>query len=80
MGSPVTQIIPNYIGGVSTQPDERKLPGQVVEASDVFIDATFGLTKRQGAQYLTTLENLFVLKIENAENYEQGKVDGIAIM
>jgi len=37
----VTQIIPNYVGGVSTQPDERKLPGQVTEATNVFVDATF---------------------------------------
>ena len=27
----VTQVIPNYIGGVSSQPDERKLLGQVLK-------------------------------------------------
>ena len=27
----VTQVIPNYIGGVSSQPDERKLPGQLLK-------------------------------------------------
>lgn len=53
----VTQIIPNYVGGVSTQPDERKLPGQVTEATNVFVDATFGLTKRPGLQYLTNLND-----------------------
>ena len=53
----VTQVIPNYIGGVSSQPDERKLPGQVTEATNAYIDATFGLTKRQGAQFLTTLDD-----------------------
>ena len=52
----VTQVIPNYIGGVSSQPDERKIPGQVTEANNVYIDPTFGLTKRQGAQFLTTLD------------------------
>ena len=52
----VTQVIPNYIGGVSSQPDERKLPGQVTEATNVYIDPTFGLTKRQGLQFLTTLD------------------------
>ena len=53
----VTQVIPNYIGGVSSQPDERKLPGQVRQATNAYIDATFGLTKRQGAQFLTTLDS-----------------------
>ena len=52
----VTQVVPNYIGGVSSQPDERKIPGQVTEATNVYIDPTFGLTKRQGAQFLTTLD------------------------
>ena len=28
MGS-VTQKVPNYVLGISTQPDEKKVPGQV---------------------------------------------------
>ena len=47
----VTQIIPNYIGGAALSQIERKLPGQVTEATNVYIDPTFGLTKRQGAQF-----------------------------
>ena len=27
----VTQKIPTYVLGISTQPDERKVPGQVVD-------------------------------------------------
>lgn len=50
----VTQLIPNYIGGVSRQPDAKKLPGQVREIDNGYCDPTFGLTKRNGFQYLAT--------------------------
>ena len=84
----VTQVIPNYIGGVSSQPDERKLPGQVTEATNVYIDPTFGLTKRQGLQFLTTLDTYnddadpldgaswFVITRDDDEAYFGCVVDG----
>ena len=34
----ITQTIPTYNGGISQQPDEFKLPGQVVEAKNVLPD------------------------------------------
>ena len=52
----VTQLIPNYIGGVSSQADEKKQPGQVIAIDNGFTDPTFGLTKRNGFQYITTIE------------------------
>ncbi len=52
----VTQLIPNYIGGVSRQPDAKKLPGQVREIDNGYCDPTFGLTKRNGFQYLLTAD------------------------
>lgn len=51
----VTQRIKNYLGGVSRQPDEKKLPGQVVEALNVYPDVALGLTKRPGFQHITNL-------------------------
>ena len=51
----VTQTIPNFLGGVSDQPDDKKLPGQVKEAINVYPDPTFGLTKRPGLKYLEEL-------------------------
>ena len=51
----VTQTIPNFLGGVSNQPDDKKLPGQVREALNAYPDPTFGLTKRPGFKYLDTL-------------------------
>ena len=44
----ITQRINNFLGGVSTQPDTKKLPGQVTEAKNVYPDPALGLTKRPG--------------------------------
>ena len=53
----ITQRIPNYIGGVSKQTDERIFPGQVREALNAFPDPTFGLSKRPGGRYINKLKN-----------------------
>jgi hypothetical protein len=52
----VTQSIPNFLGGVSSQPDEKKSPGQAVDIINGYPDPTFGLTKRNGTQFLLTLD------------------------
>ena len=53
----VTQRVPNYLGGVSKQPDDKKFPGQVREALNAYPDPTFGLQKRPGTKFLTNLED-----------------------
>ena len=53
----VTQTIPNFLGGVSNQPDDKKLPGQVKEAINAYPDPTFGLTKRPGFKYIAELKD-----------------------
>jgi len=53
----VTQTISNFLGGVSNQPDDKKLPGQVRGAINAYPDPTFGLTKRPGFKFLTQLES-----------------------
>ena len=53
----VTQRVPNYLGGVSKQPDDKKFPGQVREALNVYPDPTFGLQKRPGLKFLTILKD-----------------------
>jgi len=57
----VTQTVTNYLGGVSRQPDTKKLPGQVVDAINAYPDPTFGLTKRPGFKFLKNLgsENIY---------------------
>ena len=52
----ITQTIPNYIQGISQQPDELKLPGQVNDALNVLPNITKGLEKRPGSEFLSTLD------------------------
>ena len=51
----VTQRIVNYLGGVSRQSDDKKLPGQVRECLNAYPDPTFGLTKRTGFKWIKNL-------------------------
>ena len=46
----VTQKIPTYVLGISTQPDERKAPGQVVDLVNGVPDVVRQLIKRPGSQ------------------------------
>ena len=48
----ITQQIPNYVGGISQQPDELKVPGQVRSAKNVVPDVTHGLLKRPGGRLI----------------------------
>jgi len=52
----VTQTVPNFLGGVSNQPDDKKLPGQVKQAINAYPDPTFGLQKRPGFKFLAQLK------------------------
>ena len=51
----VTQRVDSYLGGVSRQSDDKKLPGQVEECLNGYPDPTFGLTKRPGLKWIANL-------------------------
>ena len=51
----VTQTIPSYTGGISQQPDELKVPGQLNVAKNVMPDITEALTKRPGSRFIKEL-------------------------
>ena len=51
----VTQRVQNYLGGVSRQSDDKKLPGQVKECLNGYPDPTFGLVKRPGFNWIANL-------------------------
>ena len=82
----VTQRIGSYLGGVSKQSDDKKLPGQVRECYNGFPDATYGLTKRPGFEHIlnlgtgTTYDDgkWFYIKRDNDEEYV-GVIKGTAI-
>ena len=51
----VNQRIPNFLGGVSQQPDKIKFPGQLRVCDNAVPDITFGLKKRPPAEFVGTL-------------------------
>lgn len=53
--STVSQRIPNLLSGISQQPDNRKRPGQVKDATNVFPDYTLGMLKRPGGKFVSSL-------------------------
>lgn len=52
----ITQQIPNYIHGISDQPDELKRPGHVRDLVNAYPDVTRGLSKRPGFQYVSEVK------------------------
>ena len=53
----INQRIPNFLGGVSQQPDKIKFPGQLRVCDNAVPDITFGLRKRPPAEFVGTLTN-----------------------
>ena len=51
----VTQLTPNFLGGVSRQNDDKKLEGQLTECINGYPDPTYGLLKRPGMQFTSVL-------------------------
>ena len=51
----VTQKVPNYVLGMSTQPDEKKVPGQVVDLVNGVPDVVRQLIKRPGSKLVNTI-------------------------
>lgn len=51
----ITQTIQQFFGGISQQPDELMLPGQVKDLLNGVPDITEGLVKRPGSRYLNSL-------------------------
>ena len=59
----VNQRIPNFLGGVSQQPDSIKFPGQLRVCDNAVPDVTFGLMKRPPGEFVKKLTNA------NADGY-----------
>ena len=66
----VTQLVPNFLGGVSRQNDDKKLLGQVTECINGYPDPTFGLLKRPGMQHTN------VLKKADGTAFTKAELDG----
>ena len=53
----VTQLSPNFLGGVSKQNDDKKLAGQLSECINGYPDPTYGLLKRPGMKFIDRLKD-----------------------
>ena len=53
----VTQTIPNLTQGISQQPDEYKVPGQVSDMTNALPDITQGLLKRPAGKFVASLSD-----------------------
>jgi len=71
----VTQLTPNFLGGVSRQNDDKKIDGQLTECINGYPDPTFGLLKRPGMSYTNVLKK----KVGAAfVNFTQSELEGAA--
>ena len=68
----ITQLVPNFLGGVSRQNDDKKLLGQVTECINGYPDPTYGLLKRPGMKHTN------VLKKANGTAFTKAELDGAA--
>ena len=53
----ITQTIPNLTQGISQQPDEYKIPGQVKDMVNALPDVTQGLLKRPAGKFVGSLSD-----------------------
>ena len=51
----ISQVIPNYVQGISNQPDQLKIPGQVRDLKNAWPDVTRGCLKRPGSKHIADL-------------------------
>ena len=53
----ITQTIPALTAGISQQPDEQKIPGQVKNMVNALPDVTQGLLKRPAGKFVASLSD-----------------------
>ena len=58
----ISQTIPNYVLGISEQPDQLKTPGQVRDLVNVIPDVTGMCKKRPGTEFLTSITSIHAIK------------------
>lgn len=79
----ITQKIRRFTGGISDQPDEQKIPGQVRDAVNCVPDVVQGLIKRPGMNLVRELDTnekgkwFFIDKANNFNNEDRyvGQID-----
>ena len=55
--STISQHIPNFLNGISQQPDKKKVPTQLKDSINTYPDYALGLLKRPGGKFVSNLHN-----------------------
>ena len=55
--STITQDVPNFLNGISQQPDKKKISTQVKDAINAYPDYALGMLKRPGGKFVSNLYN-----------------------
>jgi hypothetical protein len=83
----ITQTVHSLTSGISQQPDEQKIPGQVRDMSNAFPNITQGLEKRPAGKWISSLPNstydgkwFHYYRDENEQYIGQIKKDGTVLM
>lgn len=58
----IQDTIPNFIGGVSQQPDKLKFPNQARELLNMLPDPTIGLTRRKPTEHIARLMDVLPIQ------------------
>ena len=53
--STISQHIPNFLNGISQQPDKKKVPTQLKDAINTYPDYALGMLKRPGGKFVSNL-------------------------
>jgi len=75
----ISQTINNFHAGISQQPDQKKLPGQVKDIVNGIPDVTEGLYKRPGSKRIGTTKLANVQSNGSWFHYYRDEVEGIYI-
>ena len=73
--SAISQKIPNLFGGISQQPDTKKVPGQVRRLVNGYPEFALGLIKRPGAKFEADLVDNAVDGATDLADEQQGATD-----
>ena len=74
--STITQDVPNFLNGISQQPDKKKISTQVKDAVNTYPDYALGMLKRPGGKFVSNLYNAENINTTLTSGTHNGATDG----
>ena len=74
--STITQDVPNFLNGISQQPDKKKVSTQVKDAINTYPDYALGMLKRPGGKFISNLYNAENITTTLTAGTHNGVTDG----